>query len=132
MSSALSMPKRKRSALRIPNVLLHPGGWGSKRARPGSRSGSPTDSGASTPELVGSHNTPTYTHNPRAGAGGGSEQLASRLSSHEPQDNAIPVSRNSPQSPPAVVVGPPSAQSTSEGPWTGLEQALQALRITTK
>ncbi|KAG8693604.1 hypothetical protein FRC11_002792, partial [Ceratobasidium sp. 423] len=35
-------------------------------------------------------------------------------------------------SPSVVVVGSPSARSTSEGPWAGLEQALQALRITTK
>lgn len=59
MASPPSTPKRKRSILPTSfDALLHPG-WRTKRARSGSRPGSPTNSGASTPGVGGSESYST-------------------------------------------------------------------------
>ncbi|CUA76224.1 Vegetative incompatibility protein HET-E-1 [Podospora anserina] [Rhizoctonia solani] len=105
MSTPPSSSKRKRRGR--PNVgdLLRPEEWSNKR----SRSGSPSASGASTP-----------------GAGYSNTPAPSNLSSR----GASPMGRPEPSLPSDTPMT--LSNNTSGSAWTGLEQALRALRITTK
>ncbi|KAG8730024.1 hypothetical protein FRC11_007525, partial [Ceratobasidium sp. 423] len=134
MSSAPPMPKRKRSALLIPNAQFQPGsGRGGKRARFGPHSGSPRESGASTLGLSHSYDgiqNSAYPHSPSPG--GSSEQIVFESSSHHAQDNASTLPHVTSQSPLVLPIGSPSAENTNGESWAGLEQALGALHTTTK
>ncbi|CAE6440767.1 unnamed protein product [Rhizoctonia solani] len=134
MASPTPTPKRKRSILPtgISDALLH-ASWRSKRARSGSRSGSPTDSRASTPEHDSSPNisqSSTRPHSPSP-EGSGESQPAHPLGHLVPANQA-----SAPQillsNLPTIVVGSASARETGASSWNGLEQALRALHITTK
>ncbi|CAE6429427.1 unnamed protein product, partial [Rhizoctonia solani] len=113
MSTPPSSSKRKRRGRPNLGDLLRPGEWSNKR----SRSGSPSASGASTP-ATGYSNTPAPS-NP-------SSRGPSPVGRRGP---SLP-SRNSPNNPSGTPITP--SNNTSGSAWTGLEQALRALRITTK
>ncbi|CAE6388773.1 unnamed protein product [Rhizoctonia solani] len=131
MSSQPRGSKRPRAIL---DNLLHPGGWRNKRARSGSRSGSPSASGVSTPG-------DGYSHSPAQ------SNPCSRSPSPTGRPGPSAPSHSSPNTTPRVPAPPPNepqnasrpvtnvAASTQNSPtvaWTGLEQVLQALRVSTK
>ncbi|KAG8689115.1 hypothetical protein FRC11_004073 [Ceratobasidium sp. 423] len=133
MSSDLPQPKRKRPISLTSGSLLHPGSWRDKRARSTSRSVLPLDSGAAT--LGGNHSpndapsspnpdvlTPVKSH----------EQLPSpNLSSHG-RDNTSSAELITDSNTPFGVANSTPDQHTRRMSWTGLEQALQTLHLTTK
>ncbi|KAG8693930.1 hypothetical protein FRC11_002545, partial [Ceratobasidium sp. 423] len=125
MNSPQPTSKRKRN-------FLHPGEWRGKRARSGSRSGSPTDSGASSPGPSYSHGaTQTPPNHDSVPSTGGGQQQPSRTSSDIP-DNAAPGPQATAQRAPGGAVGATSTTNTNGISWTRLGKALQALRISTK
>ncbi|KDN38658.1 hypothetical protein RSAG8_09333, partial [Rhizoctonia solani AG-8 WAC10335] len=129
MSSKPSGSKRKRTGRPSLGNLLHPGEWGNKRAK----SGSPPASGASTPGTTYS-NSPAPSHpssrSPSpAGHPGPSIPTASSLNTA----SYTPVLPNlTVQSPHPSNSVPNSTRNSTGSAWTGLEQALRALRVTTK
>ncbi|CAE6499953.1 unnamed protein product [Rhizoctonia solani] len=120
MSTPPSSSKRKRRGR--PNIgdFLHPGEWGHKR----SRSGSPSASGASTPGTDYS-NSPAHCMSPSP-MGSPGLSLSSSYALLPPTDNTAH------QTPLATTSIPSSTRNSPGSAWTGLEQALRALRITTK
>ncbi|CAE6488379.1 unnamed protein product [Rhizoctonia solani] len=136
MASAPSTPKRKRSTLLsgLSDALLHPG-WRSKRARSGSRSGSPTNSGASTPG-VGESETyiipQSSIHPDSVSPDGAAERVPYHVSEHEIQGSEPLVPEIVLQGDPEVSMESTSAQSPNDAPWAALERALKALHITTQ
>ncbi|CUA74660.1 putative WD repeat-containing protein all2124 [Nostoc sp, PCC 7120] [Rhizoctonia solani] len=131
MSTPSSSSKRKRRGR--PNIgdFLHPGEWGHKR----SRSGSPSAPGASTTATDYS-NIPTpsnYSSRDPSPTG----RLGPSVPSHRSPDNSAstlvpPPSNTVHQTPLATTSIPDSTRNSTGGAWTGLEQALRALRLTTK
>ncbi|KAG8726822.1 hypothetical protein FRC11_014409, partial [Ceratobasidium sp. 423] len=125
-----SKPKRKHTNPTTGDQL-HPGEWrGGKRARSVSRSGSPMGSGASTPGTSNSNyfvrsapgsRSPSPTRDPAQTQAPGATTIAGLPASAASQ---IPSNR--------ATGNTTSAQSSSNKAWTGLEHALQVLRITTK
>ncbi|CAE6535668.1 unnamed protein product [Rhizoctonia solani] len=130
MSTPSSSSKRKRRGRPNMGDFLHPGEWGHKR----SRSGSPSAPGASTPTDYSNSPTPS-NHSSRDPSP--MERLGPSPPSHRSPDNSastpIPPPSNRVHQTPLATTGIPHSTGKSTGnAWTGLEQALRALRLTTK
>ncbi|CUA74875.1 COMPASS-like H3K4 histone methylase component WDR5B [Rhizoctonia solani] len=124
MSIPSSSSKRKRRGHSNVGDFLHPGEWGHKR----SRSGSPPASGASTPGPNYS-NRPAHS-DPRSLSPSPMGSPGLSLSS---SSSLLPPTGNTAHQTPLATTSIPSSTRNSPGSaWMGLEQALRALRITTK
>ncbi|KDN35040.1 hypothetical protein RSAG8_11927, partial [Rhizoctonia solani AG-8 WAC10335] len=131
MSSQSSGSKRPRVIL---DNLLHPSERRNKRARSGSRSGALPASGASTPRSEPSHRRPQSNPSSRSpspmrhpGPSAPSKNSPSTTSCTPAQ----PLSATHKTSRPMPKVATSTWNSTGVA-WTGLEQALQSLRVSTK
>ncbi|CAE6422198.1 unnamed protein product [Rhizoctonia solani] len=124
-------PKRKRTNPTTTGDQLHPGEWeGGKRARSLSRSGSPTASGAST---LGTSNPNHFIRS----APSSRSPSPNRATPHTLASDATTATEIPSVATPRITLnreadGATSGQSSARKAWTGLEHALQALRITTK
>ncbi|CAE7061018.1 unnamed protein product [Rhizoctonia solani] len=123
MSSLPPDSKRKRLVRPALENLLHPGEWRNKRAR----SGSPSASGAATPS-TGYSNSPAHSNH--------SSRSPSPIGRPIPPDlstsTSIPLPNAASRASGAMGGAPSSSKRSKGSGWTGLEQALRALRITAK
>ncbi|CAE6499938.1 unnamed protein product [Rhizoctonia solani] len=123
------LSKRKRINETNTGAQLHPGEWrGGKKSRSPSRSGSPTASGTSTPGPSDS-NAPIQPHQ---------DSRSPSLSNNVPQapERSAPTiaqpTSATPRDPSNTTTSASSSGRVTSTAWTGLEQALQALQISTK
>ncbi|KAG8687073.1 hypothetical protein FRC11_007855, partial [Ceratobasidium sp. 423] len=125
-------PKRSRPFLHISDSLLFSGGGRNKRARSGSRSGSPTDSGVPTLGVTNLHgNAQTITYGNRLSPAGSSGRPSPDPSAYVQDDrNLFP--RALTHDPPVITIESTPTKSTNRAIWAKLERALHALHITTK